>query len=138
MPATTQERVFPEVHCTGLRPRLAAFLVLALLAACTAWADQVTLKNGDRVTGSIVKKDGNNLTVKTDLMGVVTIPWDQVTEIKSAGPLNVILVGQTATPPAVIKATIASNNGQITLSAAANRGARGHRGHPRRRRRSVL
>jgi hypothetical protein len=94
-----------------------AFALLTLLATCCAWGDQVTLKNGDRVSGSIVKKDGNNLTVKSDLMGVVTIPWDQVVEIKSAGPLNVVLAGQTATPPAVIKATIASNNGQITLSA---------------------
>ncbi len=93
-------------------------LILFLLAAaCAASADQVTLKNGDRVTGSIVKKDGNNLTVKTDLMGVVTIPWDQVTEIKSDKALNVTLAGQTAPMPAVIKATIASTGGQITLSA---------------------
>jgi len=54
------------------------------LSACTAWADQITLKNGDRVTGAIVKKDGGNLTIKTDLMGVVTVAWDQVTDIKTA------------------------------------------------------
>lgn len=79
------------------------------------WADQVTLKNGDRVTGAIVKKDGNNLTVKSDLMGVVTIPWDQVADIKSNGPLNVVLAGQPPQTPG-ITATIASPNGQITLS----------------------
>ena len=78
------------------------FLVL-IFAASAVWADQVTLKNGDRVTGSIVKKEGNNLTIKSDLMGVVTIPWDQITEIKSAEPLNVVLAGlvtQTAAAPA--------------------------------------
>jgi hypothetical protein len=35
-------------------------------------ADQVTLKNGDRVTGQIVKKDGDKLTVKSGLMGEVS------------------------------------------------------------------
>jgi hypothetical protein len=43
-----------------------------------ASADQVVLKNGDRVTGSIIKKGGKNLTIKTDSFGVVTTSWDQV------------------------------------------------------------
>ena len=42
------------------------------LSVSAAWADQVVLKNGDRVTGSIVKKDAKNLTIKTDHFGVVT------------------------------------------------------------------
>jgi putative salt-induced outer membrane protein YdiY len=90
--------------------------MLVVLAAGMAWADQITLKNGDRVTGAIVKKEGNNLTVKSDLMGVITIPWDQVADIKSNEALNVVLAGQTAPTPAVVKATISSANGQITLS----------------------
>ena len=36
------------------------------------WGDQIVLKNGDRVTGSIIKKDGKSLTIKTDHFGVVT------------------------------------------------------------------
>ena len=31
-----------------------------------AWGDQVVLKNGDRVSGSLVKKDAKSLTIKTD------------------------------------------------------------------------
>ncbi len=84
------------------------------VAACAAWADQITLKNGDRVTGSIVKKDGNDLTIKSDLMGTVTVPWDQVTAVQSAAPLNVVVTGGA---PAV-KATIGSGGGQITLTGA--------------------
>jgi len=51
---------------------------LPLVASCVcilagvAWADQIVLKNGDRVTGSIVKKDGKTLTIKTEHFGVVT------------------------------------------------------------------
>src|SRR6185312_15869739 len=94
----------------------AACLTLAALTALPIRADQITLKNGDRVTGSIVKKEGKNLTVKSDLMGTVTVPWDQVTDIKTGETLNVILSGQTAQPPAVTKATISETNGQLTLS----------------------
>jgi putative salt-induced outer membrane protein YdiY len=92
--------------------------LILLLAASALSADQITMKNGDRITGAIVKKDGNNLTVKSDLMGVVTIPWDKVADIKSNEPLNVILAGQADPEPPVIKATIASTNGRITLSGA--------------------
>jgi hypothetical protein len=56
-------------------------------------ADQVTLKNGDRVTGKIVKKDGDKVTVKTDLLGEVNIPWAAVTNITSDAPLVVVLPG---------------------------------------------
>jgi putative salt-induced outer membrane protein YdiY len=94
-------------------------LLFLLLAVSTAFADQITLKNGDRVTGAIVKKDGNNLTVKSDLMGEVTIPWDQVTDIKTNEQLNVVLTGQPPRTPGV-KETIAAANGQITLSGGPN------------------
>jgi putative salt-induced outer membrane protein YdiY len=61
------------------------------LAAHGSWADQVTLKNGDRVTGAIVKKDGKTLTIKTESLGPVTVPWEQVVTIQSDAPLNVVL-----------------------------------------------
>jgi putative salt-induced outer membrane protein len=56
-----------------------------------AWADQVTLKNGDRVTGKIVKKDGAALTFKSDAFGDVTIPWVKVVQLVSDDPLTVVL-----------------------------------------------
>jgi hypothetical protein len=49
------------------------------------------MKNGDRVTGSIVKKDGKNLTIKTDQFGVVTASWDQVVSVNADKPVNVVL-----------------------------------------------
>ena len=54
-------------------------------------ADQVTLKNGDIVTGTIEKKDGDKLIVKSEFLGEVTIPWDAVTAVKSDNPLYVKL-----------------------------------------------
>jgi uncharacterized protein DUF481 len=54
-------------------------------------ADQVTLKNGDTITGAIIKKDGDKLTVKSEFLGEVTMPWAAVTAVKSDAPLFVAL-----------------------------------------------
>src|SRR6185436_1422563 len=67
---------------------LYALLVLTHIG----FADQVTLKNGDRLSGAIQKNDGKNLTLKSELAGVVTIPWDAVTAV-SAPQLYIGLTG---------------------------------------------
>ena len=84
---------------------------LACLLLSTASADQVVLKNGDRVTGSIIKKDGKNLIIKTDQFGVVTTSWDQVVSIQADKPVNVVLPdGRT------VQGTIATTNGKVELT----------------------
>jgi putative salt-induced outer membrane protein YdiY len=67
------------------------FLVVFCLSASSANADQVTLKNGDRLTGTIVKSDGKTLLLKTDAAGEVTLKWDAVSAIASSEPLNLQL-----------------------------------------------
>jgi len=42
-------------------------------------ADQVTLKNGDQLTGAIVKSDAKTLLIKTEFAGEVSVQWDAVT-----------------------------------------------------------
>jgi len=70
--------------------------LLFLLLAIPAFADQVVLKNGDRLTGSIAKSDGKSLLLKTDYAGDVTVKFDAIQSITSAGDLNVSLGGKTA------------------------------------------
>lgn len=54
------------------------------------------MKNGDRLTGSILKSDGKNLTMKSEFAGAVTIPWEAVEGISSSLPLSLKLTdGQT-------------------------------------------
>ena len=48
-------------------------------------------KNGDRVTGTIIKQDGKSLTIKTVNFGVVAAPWDQVASAESEQPVTVVL-----------------------------------------------
>ena len=58
-------------------------VLLLLVSAAGATADQVTLKNGDRLTGKIVSGDGKTLLLKTEFAGDVTIQWDAITAIES-------------------------------------------------------
>ena len=66
-----------------------AWRAVLLLAATSAFADQITLKNGDRITGTVVKKDGANLIIKSDLFGLITAAWDKVESVQGAGAVYV-------------------------------------------------
>jgi len=46
-------------------------------------ADHVVLTNSDTLTGTIIKKDGAKLTLKSELLGVVSMPWTSVKAIHS-------------------------------------------------------
>lgn len=84
---------------------------MSLLGACSLWADQVTLTNGDRVTGSILRGDTKSLVVKTDNTGEVTIKWDSIASISAPGPLHFGLSdGQT------IVGAVETVNGRFTIT----------------------
>jgi putative salt-induced outer membrane protein len=68
---------------------LTAFLILA----SSLFADQVTLKNGDRLTGTVVKSDGKTLVLHTEAAGDVTIQFAAIQEIKTEQELHVTLKG---------------------------------------------
>ena len=74
-------------------------VILLLLCAIPALADQVVLKNADRLSGSITKSDGKVLVIKTDYAGDVTVKFDAIQSITSAGDLNVSLGGKTVVGP---------------------------------------
>jgi putative salt-induced outer membrane protein len=70
--------------------------VFLCLCATAAEADQLTLKNGDRLTGTIVKSDRKTLLLKTDFAGEINLQWDAVTSIVSSQTLHLALEdGQT-------------------------------------------
>lgn len=77
-----------------MRPTL-LFVLLAVLSASlcvsAAVADQVTLKNGDRLSGSVVSSDAKTLLLKTEYAGDVTIKWDAISAIDSSQNLTISL-----------------------------------------------
>jgi len=54
-----------------------------------AFADQITLKNGDHLTGTIVKSDGKTLVLHTDFAGDVTVDFKAITQITTDKELHV-------------------------------------------------
>ncbi|MGA1985540.1 MAG: DUF481 domain-containing protein [Candidatus Sulfotelmatobacter sp.] len=77
-----------------VRLTLIAFLGLSFLGLSSAvFADQVTLKNGDRLTGTVVKSDGKTLVLHTDAGGDVTLQLAAIQEIKTDKELHITLKG---------------------------------------------
>ena len=97
-----------------MRPQrlLAVYWFLPLLLT----ADQVTLKNGDKITGAIVNVDEKTLTLKTAAMGEVKIDRGAIASLSSGEPLTVTLkkgeklVGRVQAEDA--KTTITTGEGQ--------------------------
>jgi hypothetical protein len=56
-------------------------LVVGLGLGCAA--DQVTLSNGDRVTGKVVKLEAGKLTVETEYAGAIQIDWERVSRMQA-------------------------------------------------------
>ncbi len=79
--------------------------LFGLIALCwSAFADQIVVKNGDKVTGSIVSSDGKNLTIKSELFGTVSIPVEAIEQITSDQPLHLLLKdGQTVVGTVITK-----------------------------------
>lgn len=71
-------------------------LILAAAAAATIFAsavmaDEVTFKNGDRLTGTVVQSAGGKLVLKTTVAGDVTIDLSEVQSVKSDEPIRIDL-----------------------------------------------
>ncbi|WP_031499987.1 DUF481 domain-containing protein [Bryobacter aggregatus] len=67
-----------------------SILLLAFLCP-TIWADEVKMKNGDRLSGQIVRLDDKDLLLKTDYAGDLKIKRESVTAIETSDRVNITL-----------------------------------------------
>jgi putative salt-induced outer membrane protein YdiY len=98
----------------------AAFTAAAfvLIAAAAARADQVKLKNGDVLTGTITAIDGGKLVLKTVAAGDVTIDLAQVDSFATDNPAKVeVKKGPEETEVVEGKVDMASG-GNVSIAAA--------------------
>ncbi len=82
-------------------PRQIECLILFVsLSSSLMFADQIVLKNGDRLTGTVVKSDGKILVLHTEFAGDVTLKYEAITQITTDEQLHVDLKnGQTVVGP---------------------------------------
>ena len=88
-------------------------LTLVFLMPASLFADQIVLKNGDRLTGTIEQSDGKTLVIKTEFAGEVTVQWPAVQEITSSQVLHINLSdGKT------VAGTVTTSDGNLAVSTA--------------------
>ena len=94
-----------------MRPTHLLAVTLVLVLSSSALADQVVLKNGDRLTGTVVKSDGKTLVLHTDGGGDITLKFDAIQEIKTDEQLHVTLKNKkTAVGP------VTPSNGNLEIA----------------------
>ena len=75
-------------------PVQAVIVVLAVIASHTAAAqgrtDVVTLRNGDRITGEVVRLERGTLEFKTDDAGTLYLEWDKLARVVTTRVVEVV------------------------------------------------
>jgi putative salt-induced outer membrane protein YdiY len=71
-----------------------AIIVLLLLSPIAAEADVVVLKNGDRITGRIIKMESKRLEIDPGYADIMRIKWEDVRSIVSERPMSIKLFGE--------------------------------------------
>ena len=103
------------------RIRLVVLSIVVL--APTVFADQIRLKNGDRLSGTIITSDAKTLVLKTEYADAVTIKWDFVQQIESTQPLYVgtkggqVIVGPVTTSDSKL-AVATKESGSVAVAKA--------------------
>ena len=69
------------------------------------------MKNGDRLTGSIVKSDGKTLVLHTDYAGDVSLTWDSIQSIDAKQTLHLQLQGGKA-----VAGPVSTSDGKLEIS----------------------
>jgi putative salt-induced outer membrane protein YdiY len=86
-------------------------LVVLLVLASAAFADEVTVKSSDRLNGKIVKSDGKTLVIHTDFAGDLTIDLSKITHITTDQPLHV-----TTKDKKTVVGTVTANDGTFEVA----------------------
>ncbi|MEZ0150790.1 MAG: YdiY family protein [Candidatus Reddybacter sp.] len=84
--------------CTTIKPPQAMALTVAtLLIGCPALADELLMKDGSRLLGTVVKQDGGNtLDFDTTYAGTITVKWAEVDKVITDEAMTLLLVnGET-------------------------------------------
>ncbi|MDH3881233.1 MAG: hypothetical protein OES64_06740, partial [Desulfobacteraceae bacterium] len=81
-----------------MKKNLILFLIMiniALLIPGKSIADEVRLKNGDKLTGQIIRMQDDKLILKTTYAGEITITWQEVAGIRADGSVKIVLKDET-------------------------------------------
>jgi putative salt-induced outer membrane protein YdiY len=75
---------------------LLIMITVAFLIAGNSLADEIRLKNGDRLTGRVIRMEAGKLILKTVYAGDISIVWQEVASLKTDDSVRVVLKDETA------------------------------------------
>ncbi|HXW55512.1 MAG TPA: DUF481 domain-containing protein [Candidatus Cybelea sp.] len=78
--------------------------------ASAAPADTLTLKNGDRLTGTIESSDANQITFKTDYAGEIKVVWSAIEQVATPEPLYIQEKNKT-----IVSGTVTSEGSNVIV-----------------------
>ena len=70
-------------------------VALGVLMIGTVMADEINLKNGDRLSGRIITMGDGNLVLETSFADMVTIKWEEVAGFKTDSAIDLVLTDGT-------------------------------------------
>lgn len=76
---------------------MAALVILITVTVGNVSADEVRLKNGDHITGKLIRMENNTLIFKTSYAGEISVKWMEVASIQTDEPIHIILGNETST-----------------------------------------
>jgi hypothetical protein len=85
-------------------------MLTGCLVSFSAAADELLLRDGSRILGTAIRKEGNTLEFKTSFAGTLQVKWDQVRALRTERPAQVLLSNDV-----VISARIFTNEAHKTL-----------------------
>ena len=97
-----------------LRKSALIALIASLGFASTVFADQITLKNGDHLSGTVVKSDGKTLVLHTDYAGDVTVQFEAITQLTTEKELHV-----TTSDKKTVVGPVTTSDGKIEVATKA-------------------
>jgi len=72
------------------------FFAILFLALSSAMADEIRLKNGDRISGKIISMEEGKLLLRTGYAGELSVKWSEISTLKTDDQIKVILSDETA------------------------------------------
>ena len=97
-----------------MKPNRICIVVAAAFIFLTAGntiADELWLKNGDHITGKVVRMENKTLIFETSYAGEVSVKWGEITNIRTDEPIQMVLSNEVSTHGIVTPA----ENGKVKV-----------------------
>ncbi|HZQ44977.1 MAG TPA: DUF481 domain-containing protein [Acidobacteriaceae bacterium] len=105
----------------SLRSVYALALTLLFAAAAlaqTKQADVLIFTNGDQLTGHFERASGGSVVFKSDMAGELTISFDKIKELRSAGSFSMLKKGPPSKSNLVAQGQVSVADGNVVVTAA--------------------